>query len=421
MMGVQAASAQLFYDFCLDDHVPSDHLLRSIDGHLDFEGLRQTVKPFYSQIGRPSIDPELMIRMLMVGYCMGIRSERRLCEEVHLNLAYRWFCRLGLDGKVHSHLSTWDIFTSRQTTDIPVGESASKTLAVTSQGKYAFVGQTDGNLAVWNLQTHILERVWRAHDRLIVQTVISEDQRTLLTASVDGELKCWDIPSGILRWKSHLHKQAIISLSVSDVRREVITSSGKTYDIANSADTSVRVWNLDTGELLDESVQAGDVIKQAIFLTHKKLILLLGSKGTVYLRNPATHTFVSAIKSTDHPSFTSVISTEVEDKILLGELDDIVELDLSTKEMSTAYAGNISDINSVATNNGSDVVLAAAGFNLIIWKVKDNLFYLISHVDNHKPRNLEIENVAISGDGRYAAVRWDDSSIDILNAVTKEV
>ena len=99
MMGVQAASAQLFYDFCLDDHVPSDHLLRSIDGHLDFEGLRQTLKPFYSLIGRPSIDPALMIRMLMGGYCMGIRSERRLCEEVHLNLAYRWFCRLGLDGK----------------------------------------------------------------------------------------------------------------------------------------------------------------------------------------------------------------------------------------------------------------------------------------------------------------------------------
>jgi transposase len=87
MMGVQAAPAQLFYDFCLDDHVPSDHLLRSIDGHLGFEGLRQTLKPFYSQMGRPSVDPELMIRMLIVGYCMGIRSERRLCEEVHLNLA----------------------------------------------------------------------------------------------------------------------------------------------------------------------------------------------------------------------------------------------------------------------------------------------------------------------------------------------
>ena len=91
MMGVQAASAQLFYDFCLDDHVRCDHLLRGIDGHLELEGLRQTLKLLYSQIGRPSIDPELTIRMLMVGYCMGIRSERRLCDEVHLNLAYRWF------------------------------------------------------------------------------------------------------------------------------------------------------------------------------------------------------------------------------------------------------------------------------------------------------------------------------------------
>jgi len=103
MMGVQATSARLFYDFCLDDHVPSDHILRSIDRHLDLDDIRQTLKPFYSNTGRPSIDPELMIRMLIVGYCMGIRSERRLCDEVHLNLAYRWFCRLGLDGKVPDH------------------------------------------------------------------------------------------------------------------------------------------------------------------------------------------------------------------------------------------------------------------------------------------------------------------------------
>ena len=103
MMGVQATSARLFYDFCLDEHVPSDHLLRRIDRHLVLDELRQALKPFYSSTGRPSIDPELMIRMLIVGYCMGIRSERRLCEEVHLNLAYRWFCRLGLDGKVPDH------------------------------------------------------------------------------------------------------------------------------------------------------------------------------------------------------------------------------------------------------------------------------------------------------------------------------
>src|SRR6266403_957558 len=65
--------------------------------------IRQELVPFYSEMGRPSIDPELLIRMLIVGYCFGIRSERRLCEEVHLNLAYRWFCGLGLDGEVPDH------------------------------------------------------------------------------------------------------------------------------------------------------------------------------------------------------------------------------------------------------------------------------------------------------------------------------
>ena len=100
MMGRQASAACFFYDFCLDDHVPSGHLLRQIDVFLDLESIRQELKPFYSSIGRPSVDPELMIRMLIVGYCFGIRSERRLCDEVHLNLAYRWFCHLGLDGKV---------------------------------------------------------------------------------------------------------------------------------------------------------------------------------------------------------------------------------------------------------------------------------------------------------------------------------
>jgi len=106
MMGMQAAPEQLFYDFCLEDHVPDDHLLRRIDRFLDLSDVRQTLRPFYYTIGRPSIDPELIIRMLIVGYCFAIRSERRLCEEVHLNLvnlAYRWFCRLGLDGQVPDH------------------------------------------------------------------------------------------------------------------------------------------------------------------------------------------------------------------------------------------------------------------------------------------------------------------------------
>ena len=85
---------RLFYSFNLEDHVPAQHLLRSIDQCLDLSDLRAYLADFYSPIGRPSIDPELMVRMLVVGYCYGIRSERRLCEEVHLNLAYRWFCRL---------------------------------------------------------------------------------------------------------------------------------------------------------------------------------------------------------------------------------------------------------------------------------------------------------------------------------------
>ena len=104
MMGHrQVEQAALFYEFSLERHVPADHLLRSIDRFVDLGELRRELAPFYSATGRPSVDPELMIRMLIVGYCFGIRSERRLCEEVHLNLAYRWFCRLGLDGEVPDH------------------------------------------------------------------------------------------------------------------------------------------------------------------------------------------------------------------------------------------------------------------------------------------------------------------------------
>jgi transposase len=92
-----------FYAFNLDDAVPQDHLLRSIDRFLDLSDLRQHLEPYYSHTGRPSVDPELMIRMLLIGYCLGIRSERRLCEEVNLNLAYRWFCRLSIEDKVPDH------------------------------------------------------------------------------------------------------------------------------------------------------------------------------------------------------------------------------------------------------------------------------------------------------------------------------
>lgn len=104
MMGPrQEAQSTLFYDFSVEDHVPTDHVLRAIDGVVDLSSVRTHLTEFYSFTGRPSIDPELMMRMLLVGYVMGIRSERRLCEEVHLNLAYRWFCKMDLSDPIPDH------------------------------------------------------------------------------------------------------------------------------------------------------------------------------------------------------------------------------------------------------------------------------------------------------------------------------
>src|SRR5271165_965566 len=106
MMGKRRVMQEaLFYGFSLERHVPDNHMLRKIDRFVDLSEVRAHLEPYYSSTGRPSIDPELMIRMLIVGYSFGIRSERRLCEEVHLNLAYRWFCRLGLEGAVPDHSS----------------------------------------------------------------------------------------------------------------------------------------------------------------------------------------------------------------------------------------------------------------------------------------------------------------------------
>jgi len=106
MMGRQSGDqASLIYEFCLDDRVPKNHLLRRIDVFVTaaLADVHEQLDPHYSEIGRPSIDPELMIRMLIVGYCYGLRSERKLTQEVELHLAYRWFCRLDLDDKVPHH------------------------------------------------------------------------------------------------------------------------------------------------------------------------------------------------------------------------------------------------------------------------------------------------------------------------------
>ena len=111
MMGRQMGDqSQLFYLFNLERRIPTGHLLRRINPIVTrvLADLRKTLAPFYSDTGRPSIDPELMLRMLIVGYCYGIRFERRLCEEVDLHLAYRWFCRLDLDDTVPDH-STFSV------------------------------------------------------------------------------------------------------------------------------------------------------------------------------------------------------------------------------------------------------------------------------------------------------------------------
>src|SRR6266404_5870550 len=106
MMGRQTGDqASLFYEFRLEDRISKDHLLRRINVFVApvLDSVREQLKPYYSGIGRPSVDPELMIRMLIVGYCYGLRSERKLTQEVELHLAYRWFCRLDLDDKVPHH------------------------------------------------------------------------------------------------------------------------------------------------------------------------------------------------------------------------------------------------------------------------------------------------------------------------------
>src|SRR5258708_20045761 len=106
MMGrLKSDQGQLFYEFHLNDAVPEDHLVRKIDTALDLSWLRSELAPHYSSMGRPSIDPALMIRMLVVGYVFAIRSERLICREVQVNLAYRWFCKLGIDDTIPDHSS----------------------------------------------------------------------------------------------------------------------------------------------------------------------------------------------------------------------------------------------------------------------------------------------------------------------------
>ena len=104
MMGrLDRNQGQLFYSFCLDDVVPDDHLVRQIAAVLDLSWVHAELRPHYSRMGRPSIDPALMIRMLIIGYVFANRSERAQCREVQVNLAYRCFCGLSIEDKIPDH------------------------------------------------------------------------------------------------------------------------------------------------------------------------------------------------------------------------------------------------------------------------------------------------------------------------------
>ena len=103
MMGQQPRTDSLFYYFRLEDQIPEDHLLRRLDRFIDFGFVRERLRDTYSAVGRPSIDPEVLLRLLLVGYLYGITSERRLMEEVRMHLAYRWFSRLGFEREIPDH------------------------------------------------------------------------------------------------------------------------------------------------------------------------------------------------------------------------------------------------------------------------------------------------------------------------------
>jgi transposase len=104
MMGrLNHDQGQFFYSFRLDEAVPDDHPVRAIAGVLDLSWVYSELAPYYPKVGRPSIDPVLMIRMLVIGYVFAIRSERGLCRDVRVNLAYRWFCGLSIEDKIPDH------------------------------------------------------------------------------------------------------------------------------------------------------------------------------------------------------------------------------------------------------------------------------------------------------------------------------
>src|SRR5215475_6362492 len=125
---------QFFYSFCLEEAVPNDHPVRGIAAILDLSWVHSELAPFYPKIGRPSIDPELMIRMLIIGYVFAIRSERSLCRDVQVNFAYRWFCGLSIEDKVPDHSAFSRAKASRAIRQAEVG--AAKTMLERTEKRF---------------------------------------------------------------------------------------------------------------------------------------------------------------------------------------------------------------------------------------------------------------------------------------------
>ena len=180
MMGrLNRDQEQFFYSFRLDEAVPDDHPVREIAAVLDLSWVHSELAPFYPRLGRPSIDPVLMIRMLIVGYVFAIRSERALCRDVRVNLAYRWFCGLSIEDKVPDHSKQPWYFTARD------GSPALTVAGLWDEWRDEVSGETLKSCTM--IITEPNEFVAKVHDRMPV-LLAEKDFEPWLSGSAGLEL-----------------------------------------------------------------------------------------------------------------------------------------------------------------------------------------------------------------------------------------
>jgi transposase len=247
MMGEQARTESLFYYFRLEEQIPEDQLLRLLDRYIDFSFVRERLKTFYSSTGRPSIDPEVLLRLLLVGYLYGITSERRLLDEVRMHLAYRWFTRLDLNAEIPDH-STFsknrhgrfrqsgvfrEVFEEIVRRCVEAGLVKGETLAV------------DGTMVAADASQHSRIRREELRDAAQVSRTVQQYLAELeqanpvaqpaLVSTTDPDAlfsnQGWRIsPDGLLRQLSHRHRQSGDSGSGSHARAVSSGDSGRAKD-----------------------------------------------------------------------------------------------------------------------------------------------------------------------------------------------